>query len=138
MALEAMFLLLEGSQLSWEMIVKKMSNDQFITRVINIDLAKIKTSVLTKFKKDYVNTKEWDLDKLKKASKAMGPIGAWLESLTKFVNQQEANELLQKSKEMVRYKKVLEDLQKKQNDIDGKVLKEKTIENDIKENEQEL
>lgn len=109
-----------------------------MARVLNIDLGKIKTTILTKFKNDYVKTKEWDLEKLKKASKAMGPIGAWLESLTKFVIQQETNQKLQKSKEMKRYKRVKEDLQKKKMEIDNKILQEKLIENEIKEKQREL
>ena len=36
---------------------------------------------MAKFKKDYLSSKDWDIKKLKKASKAMGPLGAWLESL---------------------------------------------------------
>ena len=68
--------------------------------VLKLNINKIKPTIIAKFKKDYVNSQEWDLEKLKKASKAMGPLGEWLESLTFLANQQEKNEKLKTSKEM--------------------------------------
>lgn len=34
-----------------------------------------------KFKKDYLNSEYWDLEKLKKASTAMNPLGNFIDSI---------------------------------------------------------
>lgn len=43
---------------------------------------KIKKSTLKKLKEDYIDDKDfWDMKKLKRASKAIGPLAIWLESI---------------------------------------------------------
>ena len=86
MALEAIYFLLTGKVFPWATIMKRIVADDFVQLVLTINIKKIKPSIIAKFKKDYVKSKEWDLEKLKKASKAMGPLGEWLESLTFLVN----------------------------------------------------
>lgn len=86
MAIEGIYLLLTGKVLEWSVIKKKMVSDDFTGQVSHFNIKKIKPDILAKFKKEYVETKDWDLAKLKKASRAMGPLGEWLESLDFFIN----------------------------------------------------
>lgn len=78
MALEGIYLLLEGKVYPWKTIVKKMAVGDFVSKVMNMKLKKIKAATMAKFKKGYLKSKLWDIEKLKKASQAMGPLGAWL------------------------------------------------------------
>ena len=39
---------------------------------------------MKQFKEQYIKSEDWDLEKLKKASKAMGPLGEFLEFVTEY------------------------------------------------------
>ena len=79
MCLEAITLILTGKTLPWDAIQKEMAND-FVDRVLKINWKKVKKSVLEKLKKDYFENPEWQLDKIKRASKAMGPLAEWMDA----------------------------------------------------------
>lgn len=82
MALEAIFLLLDGKIYSWEELKKKIVDpEQFKTRILHLKIEDLKKKNLEKFKKDYVQNKNWDLEKLKKASKVMNPLGDFFEAV---------------------------------------------------------
>lgn len=68
MAIEGIYLLLDGKVYPWKTLIKKMVADEFVVRVTKINLRKIKSSVMLKFKKEYLGSKDWDIKKLKNAS----------------------------------------------------------------------
>lgn len=49
--------------------------------MLKFNINKTKPKIITKVKKEYIDQGDWDLEKLKRASKAMGPLGTWLESI---------------------------------------------------------
>ena len=85
MALEGVYLLLTKKVLDWDKIKKKMNDGTFVSKLKKINLSKIDKKVLEKFKKEYIQTDLWDLKKLKRASKAMGPLGEYLESIENYI-----------------------------------------------------
>lgn len=85
-ALESIFLLQTGKVLSWDDIKKRMQDsDQFVNGLLKFSMAKVKPEVIKKFKENYLKNDDWNLEKLKRASQAMGPLGEYLESLEKQV-----------------------------------------------------
>lgn len=89
MALEGVYLLLTKKVLSWDDIKKKMNDGTFVEKLKKINLSKINKKVLNQFKKEYIQTELWDLKKLKRASKAMGPLGEYLESIEYYINKRD-------------------------------------------------
>ena len=80
MTLTAVFHLLDGRELEWKEIVSKLGHGNFITMVLDLDWNKVSSSTLMNIRKKYLSRKEWDLNKIKVASQAAGPLADWLES----------------------------------------------------------
>lgn len=89
MALEGVYLLLTKKVMEWDEIKKKMNDGTFVSKLKKINLSKIDKKVLEKFKKEYIQTDLWDLKKLKRASKAMGPLGEYLESIENYIGSRD-------------------------------------------------
>lgn len=99
-ALEALFYLLNGKKYDWDHIKSLMKKPDFTQNVLKFNVANCKPGVVQFVKKEYIQQDKWNLEKLKKASKAMGPLGQWLET------QIQLSETLEKYPEA---KKALED-----------------------------
>ena len=76
-ALEAIMYLLHKKVLTWDQIKSEMAKG-FINSVLKFNLSKVPLKVVQYVKKEYVSKDNWNIEKLKKASKAMGPLGEWL------------------------------------------------------------
>lgn len=50
----------------------------FKKAILEFNIKKVKPATLKKFLNDYVKNEDWDMEKLKRASKAMGPLGEFL------------------------------------------------------------
>lgn len=105
MAVEAIYLLLTSKVLSWEEIRKKMVDGSFVDKVLRINLNKIKPKIMKQFKESYIDQETWDLERLKKASQAMGPLGEFLEFVTTFQKQQS---IFEKQKDTPESKQLME------------------------------
>lgn len=80
MGLEALMYLLKGKKLEWEDIRSLMKKPDFTESVLKFNVTKISPKVVQHVKKEYIEKDFWDMEKLRKASKAMGPLGQWLET----------------------------------------------------------
>lgn len=78
-ALEAICLLLRGKKFTWERIRSEITNGTFIRDVLKFNLALVPMDIIDTIKRDYIQTEVWDLKRLQRASKAMGPLGNWLQ-----------------------------------------------------------
>ena len=79
-SLQLIYLLLDGEDYQdWNVLKKKLNDGTFISRIKKFKLGKVKPEVLKRARKEFIDSKDWDLEKTKKASRAMGPIGTFLE-----------------------------------------------------------
>ena len=73
-----------GKLLDWKTIKKEMNNGKFVETVTSIDITKVKPSVLKKIRSEILSHKNWDLKKIKRASKAVENMAIWLNSIHEY------------------------------------------------------
>lgn len=78
-AIEGILFLLRGKKLPWIDLRKEIAKSNFIKEVLRFKLAKADPELVKTIQDQYILTDKWNLDRLKKASKAMGPLGEWLQ-----------------------------------------------------------
>jgi hypothetical protein len=66
--------LLHKKVLTWDQIKSEMAKG-FINSILKFNLSKVPLKVVNFVKKEYVSKDKWNIEKLKKASKATGPLG---------------------------------------------------------------
>lgn len=76
--MEAIFLLLEQKILPWNKIQTEMNNGNFIVNVLQMDPKKIKNKTIKDIDEVYMKDENWDIEKIKGASKAISPFVDWL------------------------------------------------------------
>lgn len=78
-ALEAIMCLLHQKVMSWDQIKSEL-NKNLLDSVSKFNLTKVPQKIIKLVQTQYLNHEKWDLDKLKHASKSMGPLGDWLKA----------------------------------------------------------
>lgn len=78
-ALEGILFLLRGRKMTWLEIRKEISKGNFIKEILRFNVGKADQNILRLIQNDYILLEKWNLERLKKASKAMGPLGEWLQ-----------------------------------------------------------
>ena len=138
MCLEAIVLILTGKKKEWKDIKKEMAND-FVDRVLKIDWNKLGKRTLEALRKDYLGHKTWDLQKIYKASHAMGPLAEWISAQNNVLELKRSNK--KRSPEEVKLMDERRDLIKEKEKIDEQMIelkkKEKYINEDIEEIKEE-
>lgn len=100
--LEGMFYLLKERKLEWDQIKKEMISGDLKKQIKIFKGKKVKPEVQKNMIKNYTSSPEWDLKKLKNASKVMGPFGDWMENELEYLKTQ--NVLEPQLKELAAYK----------------------------------
>lgn len=84
-ALEAILLLVKGKRLSWDKIRSEVTNGTFIKSVLSFNIGQAAMESVEAVKKEFIQTELWDLKRLQRASRAMGPLGNWLQCQIEFI-----------------------------------------------------
>ena len=82
MTLEAVLCLITNSAktLDWAEIKVGMRKEDFIPNIINFNTESLNPNVSKKIEKNFLESKDWDLDRINRASQAAGPMAKWVES----------------------------------------------------------
>ncbi len=83
LCLEAVFLLLDRKVLDWNQIKKEMNKEGFIQRVLHFNIEKVPKKIQKRLDKEYIRQEKWDLEKFRRASKAIAPLAQWIDSVHK-------------------------------------------------------
>ena len=83
-----------------------MNGGNFITGVLRIDVSKIRKPLLKRIKTEILKHKDWEFNKVKKASRAARELAIWLNSISEY--QQE----IQRLKPYIKEIKLLENKEK--------------------------
>ncbi|EEA07374.1 dynein heavy chain family protein [Cryptosporidium muris RN66] len=68
----------------WEESRKVLKSADFISRVINFDSTAVTSKTIQRLHKEYLDTPEWDTEKINRASHAAGPLSSWVSSILEF------------------------------------------------------
>ncbi|OII74519.1 dynein heavy chain [Cryptosporidium ubiquitum] len=69
---------------AWEESRKLLKSSDFITRVLNFDSNTITLKTMQRLQKEYLESPEWDTDKINRASHAAGPLSSWVSSILQY------------------------------------------------------
>lgn len=83
-ALEAILLLLRGKKLPWDKIRSEVTSGTFVKSVLTFNVGRAPMEAVEAVKREYIQTELWDLRRLHRASRAMGPLGNWLQCQIEF------------------------------------------------------
>ena len=86
MTMTAICLLLTGKTLDWKSCGKEMRKKDFVQRILDYDTDNISPKIKADLMKNYINTPEWDIEKIYKAFKAAGSLADWLTSQLKYAD----------------------------------------------------
>jgi len=79
LVLEAVMFLLLGKKLEWEQIRSEMIGQDFIQKVLKFDPSFLKPNIIETIKHNYIQHPDWNIEKIRNASQATGPLAEWLE-----------------------------------------------------------
>lgn len=79
LVLEAVMYLLLGKKLEWDQIRSEMIGQDFIQKVLKFDPSFLKPNIIETVKHDYIQHPDWNIEKIRNASQATGPLAEWLE-----------------------------------------------------------
>lgn len=137
-ALEAIMYLIHKKVLTWDQIKSEMAKG-FINSVLKFNLSKVPLKVVQYVKKEYVSQDKWNIEKLKKASKAMGPLGEWLSAqLTLadvFEQKPQAKEVIAHKLEVAEVTEELETLSK---ELENLTVEQEQVQISVNETQQEI
>lgn len=68
LTMEAVCYIMKGKKLPWSDIKKVMGKSDFIDTVLNFDIDKVEKSVQENVIKNYLENKEWEIEKIYKSS----------------------------------------------------------------------
>lgn len=108
--LEGLFYLLKERKFEWDQIKKEMMGGEFKKLIKNFKGKTVKPEVLKTMYKNYTSHPDWDLKKLKNASKIMGPFGEWMEMQMEYLKTQ--SDLAPKMAELNNFKLRQSELEK--------------------------
>jgi hypothetical protein len=95
LALEAVMFLLNGRKMDWDAIRSEISQRGFITRIIKFNPRHPNKSIIDIVKNDYLNAKWFEIDKIKNASQAAGPLAEWILSQINYIQSLDKIEPIQ-------------------------------------------
>lgn len=85
LCMEAICLMLtKKKQKSWKDIGVIMRGKTFIQDIMNFDIDKVSENLKKKLMADYINTEEWDVDKIRRAYGCAGDLAEWLGAKIKY------------------------------------------------------
>ncbi len=79
MVLEAVTLLLTSKKSGWDQIRTIFTGHDCIEKILKYDHEQTKPHIIEIIKKEYLLHPDWNIEKIKKASKATGPLAEWVE-----------------------------------------------------------
>lgn len=71
---------------TWKECKEVLSRNDFIQQVLNFDKDSINKKTKQFILDNYLNTPEWDTEKVYKASKAAGPMAEWVKSIVDYAD----------------------------------------------------
>ncbi|KAI3646052.1 hypothetical protein MP228_008980 [Amoeboaphelidium protococcarum] len=87
MAMESVCVLLGFESDSWRSVQSVIRRDDFISSILNFDNEKMMTEKIVKLiKKDFMSQPEFNFDAVNRASKACGPLVAWVIAQVKYAD----------------------------------------------------
>ncbi|KAH8738601.1 dynein heavy chain, partial [Cryptosporidium ryanae] len=69
---------------AWEESRKLLKSTDFITKVLNFDSSTITSKTMQRLQKEYLESPEWDTEKINRASHAAGPLSSWVSSILQY------------------------------------------------------
>ncbi|TRY53342.1 Dynein heavy chain [Cryptosporidium tyzzeri] len=69
---------------AWEESRKLLKSSDFITKVLNFDSNTITLKTMQRLQKEYLESPEWDTEKINRASHAAGPLSSWVSSILQY------------------------------------------------------
>ena len=114
-ALEAIMCLLHQKVMSWDQIKSEL-NKNLIDSISKFNLTNVPSKIIKLVKDQYLSNDKWDMEKLKRASKSMGPLGDWLKAQLLLAEVMEAKP---QAKEILVKRLTIIDLQ---HDLEGLVM----------------
>ncbi|KAH8584742.1 dynein heavy chain [Cryptosporidium sp. chipmunk genotype I] len=69
---------------AWEESRKLLKSSDFITKVLNFDSSTITLKTMQRLQKEYLESPEWDTEKINRASHAAGPLSSWVSSILQY------------------------------------------------------
>ena len=70
----------------WKAVVTEMKKNTFMSSVLGFNSDKISSSLKQKIIQNYTSKPEWDVDRVKRASQAAGPLAEWVTSQVKYAD----------------------------------------------------
>lgn len=123
LAMEAVFLLLQNKVLLWKQIQNEMNNGNFITEVLQLKPEKVTNKCISTIEGKYFQDEQWDVDKIKAASKAISPFVDWLIYELMYIKLQK--KIIPKQKE----------IREKHDELQGMIDKEYQIQQQLQTSE---
>ena len=132
LVIEAVVFVMTGKKMEWKDIREEMADD-FVDRVMDIKWSKLKKSTIKTLEEEYFSDPLWDMEKIHKASKALGPLAEFMKAkyeIRKKQDKQEEDtspgaELKKENKELGEEKDRLENSIKKNKKKEKAIVKEK-------------
>jgi dynein heavy chain 1 len=88
LTLEAVVCLVTNSvkPVEWNDIKQSMRKENFIPDIINFNTSSLSQSIVKRITKNFLNHKDWDLERIDRASKAAGPLAKWVNSQVSYAD----------------------------------------------------
>lgn len=84
LVLQALVYVLTGKKLAWDKVLREMADD-FIEKVLTLHWDIVSPEVIRTLKRDYLESPEWNIAKIYRASSATGPLADWIEGQVKIL-----------------------------------------------------
>lgn len=72
--------------MEWADIRQFMRREDFIPNIINFETSSLSVSIVKRINKNYLNHKDWDIERIDRASKAAGPLAKWVNSQVSYAD----------------------------------------------------
>ena len=112
----------QAKQWEWADVRKEVSKGNFIGIVMNFDTEVIKPETKSNIKKMYLDTADWDLQRIFKASQAAGPLGAWF--LYNFLYYFTLLNLIKRVESQLKYADILKKVDPLRNEVKSLQMEE--------------
>lgn len=76
--LTAVLLLIKKEEFDWKELKATLLHIDFVDEVLNYDIETAEKSLIDRINSSYISDPDWQIDKIKRASKAIGPLAEWL------------------------------------------------------------
>ena len=92
--MEAVTIMVKGYDssvmISWDMVRRELRDQSFIPNVLNFDSDMLRPETRDRVQAEYLDDPSWDYDRILHASRAAGPLAAWVESQFKYARMVKA------------------------------------------------